>query len=85
MANCPGETHFFLRACILRDAWKGTDGFFDRCPMKSDGATKSFVVDGSNVNPVRQFASTLGWIWIDRCECEAPIRANFLEPVNDFS
>jgi hypothetical protein len=31
MANFPGEIHFFLRVCILRDAWKGTDAIFDRC------------------------------------------------------
>jgi dipeptidyl aminopeptidase/acylaminoacyl peptidase len=30
MAVYPGETHFFRRAHILRDAWRRAEEFFDR-------------------------------------------------------
>jgi dipeptidyl aminopeptidase/acylaminoacyl peptidase len=36
MAIYPGEIHFFRRAYVLRDAWKRTDAFFDRCLMQPD-------------------------------------------------
>jgi dipeptidyl aminopeptidase/acylaminoacyl peptidase len=46
MAIYPGEIHFFRRAYVLRDAWKRTDAFFNRCLMEPDAASKSPVVGG---------------------------------------
>lgn len=46
MAIYPGEIHFFRRAYVLRDAWKRTDAFFDRCLIESDAAPKNPVVGG---------------------------------------
>jgi dipeptidyl aminopeptidase/acylaminoacyl peptidase len=35
MAIYPGEIHFFRRAFVLRDAWRRTDSFFDRCLVEN--------------------------------------------------
>ena len=35
MAIYPGEIHFFRRAFVLRDAWRRTDSFFNRCLIES--------------------------------------------------
>ena len=36
MAIYPGEIHFFRRAFVLKDAWKRSESFFDRCLMPSE-------------------------------------------------
>jgi dipeptidyl aminopeptidase/acylaminoacyl peptidase len=41
MAIYPGETHFFRRAYVLRDAWKRSEAFFNNCLMQQDSAAKS--------------------------------------------
>jgi dipeptidyl aminopeptidase/acylaminoacyl peptidase len=41
MAIYPGEIHFFRRAFVLRDAWKRSDSFFDRCLIESDSQIKT--------------------------------------------
>ncbi len=46
MAIYPGEIHFFRRAFVLRDAWRRTDTFFDRCLMGPDAASKGPVAGG---------------------------------------
>ncbi|HEY6850158.1 MAG TPA: prolyl oligopeptidase family serine peptidase [Terracidiphilus sp.] len=41
MAIYPGETHFFRRAYVLRDAWKRSEAFFNNCLMPQDSRAKS--------------------------------------------
>jgi dipeptidyl aminopeptidase/acylaminoacyl peptidase len=41
MAIYPGETHFFRRAYVLRDAWKRSEAFFNNCLMQQDSVAKS--------------------------------------------
>lgn len=47
MAIYPGETHFFRRAYVLRDAWRRSDAFFNNCLMQHHPAVTSNSVGDS--------------------------------------